>query len=467
MRAGVYGRQSAAKEKSIAQQLDLGEERADDNGWTIAARYRDGRSASRFGKQARGGWAQVRADVKAKAFDVLILWESSRGDRTLTEWSAFLDDCRDHGVQVHVIKDDTTYNLSNARHWKTLAEDGIANAYESELISQRVLRGQKGSAKDGRPSHGPAPYGYRRVYDPTTGELLGQEPHPDQAPIVQEIITRLSQSEPVNVVTADLNARQVPTMGAARWYRMRVRDLALNRAYVGLRVHNGTTRPGTWPALVTPEVFWAANRILTAPERQGVGVKRPGRQRYLLSYLATCACGAEMSGGGGRYRCRTMHNSVRIADLDELITELAIQRLSDPEVYAALRQANDAAASAAAEADAEIGRLNDQLEQWRASAAAGETTPASLAAIERGLQERIDIAQKVVDAAPAADVLDGWLGPRTDVEARWAAAGVPARRTVLRALRLRVEVRLSTDYHRGRKAAPIQDRVHADFTSAS
>ena len=147
MRAGVYGRQSAAKEKSISEQLELGEERAGDQGWTLAAKYRDGRSASRFGKQARGGWAQVWADVKAKAFEVLILWESSRGDRTAATWLAFLDDCRDAGLRIHVIKDDRTYDLRNARDWKTLAEDGISNAYESEMISARVLRGQKGSAK--------------------------------------------------------------------------------------------------------------------------------------------------------------------------------------------------------------------------------------------------------------------------------------------------------------------------------
>lgn len=460
MRASVYGRQSRGKAKSIEEQLELGLACVEDQGWELAATYQDGSSASRFARKLRGGWAQVLEDVRAKAFDVLVLWESSRGDRDAETWLGFLRQCREAGVRIHVVKDDHTYDPAKMREWKTLAEDGIANAYESELISVRVRRGHTGAAKKGRPSHGNAPYGYVRTFDPTTGELTGQEPHPEYAAVVQDIFARVAQGEPVSSIVRHLEATNAPTGGAKGWYRVRVREIGINKAYAGLRVYNGQTYPGTWPPLVDMATFNAAQAVLDAPGRR---VTRPGRQKHLLSYYATCGvCGASLCAASGRYRCngRTSCASIKQSDLDGLIEELALARLADPEVYVVLRQAGEVQEEEVAAAEAKVVELTTRLATWRVSAAKGQTTPETMAVIEAELSQEIAMAQAAANRVTVPPELAGWLGlPAADVAARWAAAQVPARRIVLRALGLAVAVQPAI----GRRAVPVHERVVATW----
>ena len=463
MRAGVYGRQSRGKAKSIEEQLKLGLACVEDQGWELAGSYQDGSSASRFSRKPRGGWAQVRADVAAKAFDVLVLWESSRGDRTPETWFAFLRECRDAGVLIHVIKDEQTLNPGKPRDWKTLAEDGVSNAYESELISQRVKRGHSGAARSGRPSHGNAPFGYVRTYDPRTGELLGQSPDPEHAATVQLIISRVAAGVPVSAIVKDLNARQVPTGGAKSWYRVRVREIAINRAYIGLRVYNGQTYPGSWEPLVDADTFWAAQQVLSAPGRK---VTRPGRQRHLVSYYATCtACDGPLCAAAGRYRCQLKSClSAPQEPIDDLIRDLVLARLADPAVYAALRHAGQTADEEVSAAAAQVQALEQRLADWRRSAARGLTSPESLAAIEADITEELAVARAKADRVSVPAALAGWLGqPEADLAARWAAAGVPARRTVMRALGLRVRLLPHT---RPGRPAPAHERIDVDWLGA-
>jgi site-specific DNA recombinase len=440
MRTGVYGRQSRGKAKSIAEQLKLGHAAITDQGWQHAGDYQDGTSASRFATKPRGGWAEVRADVVAKALDVLVLWESSRGDRDAETWLGFLRECRDAKVRIHVVTHDRTYNLANARDWKTLAEDGISNAYETELLSVRVRRGHSGAAVAGRPSHGNAPYGYVRVYDPNTGALVGQEPHPEYAPVVREVIERVAKGDPISAIAKDLNDRAVPTGGARGWYRVRVREMAVNPAYVGLRVYNGQTYPGTWPALVGEAVFYAAQRVLTAPGRT---VTRPGAQKHLLSYYMLAPCGSTMCAARGRYRCAADSCvSIKQQPVDALIEELVLAHLAKPEVYAALRHAGEVGDAEVAAAEGKVTELTERLNTWRVSAAKGNTTPETMRVIEAELTQEIAVATAAANRVVLPPELAGFVGgPAADVAARWAKAGVQARRAVLRGLGLRVVVK--------------------------
>lgn len=431
VRVGIYGRQSRNKAKSIAEQIQAGLAAAAEEGWQVIGSYRDGSSASRHARTVRDDWPRVLADISAGLMDVLILWESSRGDRTPETWFAFLSLCRDKQVRVHVIQHERTYNLGNARDWKVLAEDGVANAYESELLSIRVRRGHAGAAAQGRPAHGRTPYGYRRVYDHATGDLLGQEPDESTAPTVREIIERIADGEPISSIVDDLNARQVPTLTARTWYRARVRDLATNRAYVGLRVHNGQTYPASWPALVEPSVFWAAQRVLTDPARV---TTRPGRQRHLLSYLGTCEpCGAPLTTVRGRYRCLAKGCvTVVQADLDGAVVGILLARLARQDSYAAMRQATMDADHEVIAAQNMIAELRGRLTQWRQSAARGETTPASLAAIEADLTKQIQDAERQLQRVSVPPALRKILEPGADVQERWSGAPLATRRDIIR-----------------------------------
>jgi DNA invertase Pin-like site-specific DNA recombinase len=84
--AAIYARVSAdrrKRERSVDEQETEGRRVCDDEGWTVAAVYReDPISASRFAGRDRPEWARLLDDMASERFGVLVLWESSRGDRT-------------------------------------------------------------------------------------------------------------------------------------------------------------------------------------------------------------------------------------------------------------------------------------------------------------------------------------------------------------------------------------------------
>nr|MDT0665821.1 recombinase family protein [Micromonospora sp. DSM 115978] len=205
----------------------------------------NGRSASEFARRDREEWDRLMSDLRAGRGDALWLWEASRGDRKLTEWSALLDYCHAHGVLIHVSSHERTYDMANDRDWETLAEEGIRSAAESKKISKRVRRGTAGSIRAGKPI-GTVPYGYRRRYDPDTKKLVAQEPDPDTAPVVAEVVAKVAKSKALTAVARELNERGVVSPGGNVWSASTVRRIASNEVYVSRRSHNGETHAGQW-----------------------------------------------------------------------------------------------------------------------------------------------------------------------------------------------------------------------------
>jgi site-specific DNA recombinase len=405
MRAGLYDRVSDdqdGRSRSVAQQGIENEKAAQAAGWRVAGRYADpGVSASRFARRERDDWPRLMEDLRAGQLDVVVLWESSRGDRKLTEWSAFLDTCRERGVKVHVTSHERTYDLSRARDWRTLAEEGVSNAYASEETSLRIRRDMADAAAAGRP-HGRVAYGYRRRYDPLTRALIAQEPDPEQAPVVREVVTRIAAGEAISALIADLNERGVSSATGGRWARSSISRLVLNGVcYIGKRRHNGgPLLDGDWPPLVDEAMYWRAVAVLSDPARKaqadGRGGILPGRSKWLLSYLATCGkCGAGLSvthrmracERTAMYRCASSRGGCAYAPvewLDGVVADEVIGYLAEPERWRPEGQDKEAQ-TARDEAAAERSRL----EEFEALAKAGEIGAGSFARVAAGIEERI------------------------------------------------------------------------------
>ena len=458
LRAGLYPRVSDDQDKtsrSVPQQVDDLRAVCGREGWRVAGEYPEpDRSASRFAKKDRPQWARLMADLTAGRLDVVVMWESSRGDRKLTGWSQFLDECRERGVLIHVTSHHRTYDLSNARDWKTLAEDGIDSAWESEKTSMRIKRDLADAAERGRP-HGRMAYGYMRQYDVRTGKLDKQVPHPEQAPVVTEIITRIADGEAVSSIVNDLAARGVlsPT-GRERWSRGTICRLVLEGVvYIGKRRHNGgPLRDGNWPALVDEAVYWRAVAVLSDPARKprGSGI-RPGRARWLLSYIATCAvCGGPLSvrhlpRAGSKqiayYRCIRRGCVSAPADwLEGFVADEVMRWCAEPGRYEQLAGRDDTAAQAARdEAAAERGRLD----QFEADAIAGRISAASFARIAAGIEARIaELDERARELATSPALAGFWSRSpqhetayrRLDFLGRWEEMAISARRSVVAAL---------------------------------
>jgi len=462
-RAGVYGRQSKDKTKSIDEQTAECEADAAGQGWTVAERYSDGVSASRFATKARKHWARLLADLDQGKLDILVLWESSRGDRDLPTWVQLLATCRERGVRIRITSHERTYDVRNGRDWKSLAEDGIDSAYESEKTSVRLKRAMVAQAVAGRPQ-GHHLYGYERVYgvdERGKRVLLRVRPHPSQAPIVAEIVARVGKGEPVLTICRDLEARGVPAPKGGRWLRSTVRDMAMRLDYLGKRELRGEVSDAIWPAVVTEADHLAARRVLGDRSRRA---SRPTRQKWLLSYLATCAvCGEGLHGRpargpvAARYQCSVRGcASIHAAPLDDLVTEVVCRYLA---ADLKLRPPSNDAVVLAARLEAETRQT--ELGQWRESARRGETTPASLAHIEAGLLDDIKAAWRRAEQATTPpvmlDVIDGAHGRLDVIRARFVALPVAARRDIIASL---LDVKILRATTQGREdEAPDPERV--------
>ncbi|MGH3935212.1 MAG: recombinase family protein [Pseudonocardiaceae bacterium] len=445
--AALYGRVSrvntdqqdrAHRERSVDQQLAANEKACVQYGWQVTHRYADpGRSASRFATRARENWQKVLAAVKAREFDVLVVWETSRASRDPEEWIPLLAECRRSGIKIYVTVEDDLYDLSRPKHWKQLATDGIANAFSSEETSLRVKRDADASAEAGRPS-GPVLFGYERVYDPKTRALIEQRPHPETAPVVVDIITSVYNGESLKSIARRLNEAGTPSPRGSKWLLPTVRRTALNQGYIGLRGHNGHTTQGIWPPLVDATVFYGARRILMDPKRT---TRRPGRAKWLASCIATCAlCGGVMAviyRGANRtvYMCRDHgHCWIEREELDAYLTLLVIERLSRPDAHPHLPDGADESAVVALRA--EEAALRADLDGYADDAADGRIDRAFAAKVVAKLNARISDVQHRIEQAITPPALTGLLpgAPDEDVDTRWDRAPTSAKREVLRLL---------------------------------
>jgi DNA invertase Pin-like site-specific DNA recombinase len=440
-RAAVYGRESKGKTKSVADQVRIGETAVAEQGWMLAGTWKDRTSASRFATKDRDDWDALRTELDAGAIDVIVLWETSRGSRTLTAWSQLLDACREHRVKIHIVNHDRTYDPRRSSDWKNLADDGVDAAHASDVASEAILRGVAGSALDGKP-HGRIPFGYeRRVWFEGSPKvkMIEQSLHPVHSILVRKIIERVASREPLVKIVRDLNGRGIPSPRESRWSSDTVRHLVRNPAYIGQRSHNGELTAATWPGIV-PEPMWrAANDLLDEPGRK---TSQPGGLRHLLAYIGTCPCGVgrwsayRASRINRAYRCREDGCvSILSAPADEYVTMVVIRRLCRPDARDLFAPDNTASAAA----KKRLVALTAELNAARASfAAPGGISAEALALKEQAMASPIADAQRQSRPAGAPlallELMDAAEFGEAHVRPVWDRLSLPAKRNVITTL---------------------------------
>lgn len=464
--AVVYGRNSSAKQKSIRDQITTSVAAVEERGWTLACDpLSDTTSASRYATKARANWAQLLSMLPA--IDVVVVWEPSRGDRTLVSWVSFLDSCREHRVLIHAISHNRTADPRNARDYRSLAEDGIDSAYESDKISERVLRGHAASALAGRP-HSRTTYGYKRLYNAETRAFDKQIIEPDQAVVVRQIIEQIGRGVPLTSIVQGLNEAGTPThRGGALWYHGTVKSIATNVAYRphpddpkrGTRLHGDAEHPALWPPLVTRAAFEAAGRVLgtnSEHHRESRRVSPPGVIKYLLSgnaSVATAVCGSSLSGfcdadgRGATYGCKMDRcASAPMPEADEYVSRIVVARLSRKDARKLWAPDNTASQAAADE----LAGLVAELEAARQSfATPGGISAATMAAKEAAMAPAIGDARRRMGPTVAPmgvlEVINAAQFGKDQARPAWDGLPLLARREIVIALFERLSLQPATD----------------------
>lgn len=432
----IYTRRSrvSADQASIEDQESYGRAACAEHGWRLAGVLSEEVSASRYSRKERGDWAELLRLIDAGEVSILILWESNRGDRTLTSWSAFLDLCRAKGTRIYVVVHERLYDLRRARDWKTLASDGVDNAYFSEQLSAVTQRGKRAAMGKGRPAS-PVPYGYRVHYDEASGKTAGWRIVPEEAKVVRDIIRRVTRAEPVTHVAAALNERGIAAPWGGRWDRSTVRRVAGNCAYAGLvRLADGgyaERQPqkdgAAWPAIVTRAQWEAAVAVLSS---RATGA-RPGAARHLLAGIARCQCGGWLQAHKqAGYSCRDGDMYILRGWLDEFVTEAVCARLARDDARD-LFAVDDEPRRAALRS--ELKELTGRRSGFRKRAALGKISEDALQEIEDALNPEIASREaelgRVTHVPAVAELVQAG-----DVRAAWDSMTLQARRAAVAAV---------------------------------
>lgn len=340
----IYTRQSHGDKVSLEEQEELGVERAEDEGWAIAAKLSDGSSASRHAGQARDDWPQLLDMVAGgrvlRPGDVVWLWEASRGDRKADAWLAFLRQCRDAGIVLYIEDATSAYDMGVLRDWKAMADAGVSNEYESELTHLRTMRSKNSARRAAAKGQdvgkmlrkvygGRARYGWRdtrprHADDPPD---RGWVVDPEQAKVLQGVAeAMLVPGAALWPVYRELTANGplYDSYGRALTYhRLRTTLLMpLTAGYITEHAAPVVSKRGKRRRVAAPytskarkvtdgpvdEDTWQAVRSVFGERPAG----KPATHQYPLAKLLRCSiCGNQLTGigtkGAPAYACREPH----------------------------------------------------------------------------------------------------------------------------------------------------------------
>jgi hypothetical protein len=443
------------KLESPARQHEKNREAAEQLGLRIGDPYAEPEavSAARWSGKRRVEFERLVADLDGGTFgaQILIIRDSMRGGRGVTDWDRLINACEKARVWILVTSHGRLYDASNARDRRSLQEDAVDAEYDNAKRRDAVLIATAARAAAGEP-HGRAPYGYLREYDPFSRRLVRQARNPAEAPVIEELFARLHAGETFGAITADFRKREIKTRRtkAKEPQYFRHTDLlkmAQNAAYAGLRVRTpkGTCRArgdlsgaveARWPPLVDPEVFHAVQALLADPSRR---TSRDGRARHLLGMIARCGtCAGTLTAryrkGIRYYFCRDGgHVQIPADELDVFAGEAIRRFLSRKDALAALMPSPESAL--------ELGRVREELDSalanlrsWREKAALGKVSAESWEVIEPPILAGIARLQERERELSVPDELGDWVGSPEEVAARWDGAVLAARRRLARRL---------------------------------
>ncbi|MFM9473992.1 recombinase family protein [Streptomyces scabiei] len=462
--AYLYGRASRdpkRKGRSVQSQLDEGRTLCLDAGWPIAGEFKDvDRSASAYARRKRDDFEEMIAGIESGECRILVAFEASRYYRDLEAYVRLRRVCREAGVLL--CYNGQVYDLSKSADRKATAQDAVNAEGEADDIRERNLRTTRLNAKRGG-VHGPVPDGYKRRYDPDSGELVDQVPHPVRAGLITEIFRRAAAAEPLAAICRDLNERGETTHRGKPWQRHHLHAILRNPAYIGHRRHLGVdTGKGTWAPICADEdfaeTFQAVQEILALPGRQ----LSPGPDaQHLQTGIALCGehpdeppLRSVTVRGRTNYNCSTRYDvAMREDRMDAYVEESVIDWLSSDEAVAAFEDNTDDEKVRKARVRLKV--LEEQLEAARKQARTLRPDGMgmllsidSLTGLEAELTPQIDRAREESRSLHVPALLRDLLGkPRADVDRAWnEVLTLPQRRMILRMV---VTIRLYKASSRG------------------
>lgn len=436
VRVAVYLRQSMDR---TGDQLGIDRQREDvlrlieSRGWTVAAEFVDN-DVSATGRKPRPQFIAMMERVDNGEFDVISARHMDRLLRRLSELEDVLDRCRKTNTSIVTASDGVDTSTDGGRLVARILSSVAQGEVERKGARQRSAALQ--AAKQGRWVGGRRAFGY---------EADGVTIRHEEAKLIAQGYVDVLAGESLGEIARRWQASGLRTSQGNSWLHGTVRDVLTNPRNAGLRRHRtmedrpkirqdpelGIVGKANWEAIIDETTWRAAARILSDPSRR----KTPRGGKGLLTGVGVCGvCGETVNRGGGHngqrmYRCRTGRHVARLSDpVDEYVTDVVLERLSQPDAPDLWSAEQPDAAPLMAEADTLRRRLDDIAEDY----ADGVMTREQFRITNERVLSRLAAVEGQIASAGKSSPLA--IVAAEDVRAAWEGLSVAQRRSIIDAL---------------------------------
>ncbi|WP_280477881.1 recombinase family protein [Nocardia asiatica] len=385
-------------------------------------------SASSYTRKKRPEFNKLCEAIERDQLDVVISWHDTRLIRQMRELEDFIDLINAHRVDVQFCMAGR-WDLSTASGKMQARIGGVVAQHESDLKSERIRAARVQQALAGKFHGGIRPYGF---------EPDGVTVRPAEAVEIVRMYEQVVAGISLRQIVRDLNQRGIPTAtGKGVWTSQSVRDIIMRGRNAGWSVHRGeVVGKAEWPALVSEDVWHAANAIVTDPARRtspkgGPAVRWLGSGLYLCEVCgqAELRCSQHSRTKTPTYRCRSRdrdgieHVNRDATKLDALVEETLVARLERPDAAGLFAPRGETGVDLVA-VRLEQAALRQRLDSLAEMFAAGEIDGRQLATATGTLNAKIAEMDAVLASAgrrsPLAplegvtDIRRAWFGTKSD-----------------------------------------------------
>ncbi|MGG4451051.1 recombinase family protein [Brevibacillus porteri] len=265
----------------------------------------------------RPALSRLRQDGKDGVITKIVCLDPDRLSRKLMNQLLITDEFDKRGIELVFVNGEYAKTPEGQLFYSMR---GAIAEFEKAKINERMSRGRREKARQGRVLRDFQIYGYS--YDPEKEQIVINEAEAAVVRLVFDLFTQPNELvQGINGIAVYLTNKGVPTKrGASVWHRQVVRQMLMNEAYVGRFYQNKWNTEGMlgnqfrqpdekvrmkmrpkeeWISLSCPSIidevkFEHAQRLLKESRRRWAG---RSLNEYLLSGLVRCgSCGNTMSG---------------------------------------------------------------------------------------------------------------------------------------------------------------------------
>ncbi|WP_276916604.1 recombinase family protein [Aneurinibacillus aneurinilyticus] len=348
----------------------------------------------------RPALSQLRQDVRDGLITKIVCLDPDRLSRKLMHQLLITEEFDRRGIQLIFVNGEYARTPEGQLFYSMR---GAIAEFEKAKINERMSRGRREKARQGRVLRDFQVYGYS--YDKENEQMVINEEEAAIVRLIFDLFTKPGKVQGMNGIALYLTKEGIPTKrGKGIWHRQVVRQILMNEAYIGQFYQNRWNTEGMlgnkhkskeeripmkerpreeWilipcPPIIEKEQFEYVQKLLQDSRRRWA---KRGLREYLLSGLLRCAeCGNTMTGrrakNWGKYvyeytdrknTVGTQHKgcgrTIKTEDLDNEVWEAIQTWLEHPDEVAAAAEVDKEQQAGIPFEQMEIARLEKEIEK--------------------------------------------------------------------------------------------------------